>query len=52
VLQPLAQIAPQGLHPLNGESYASLWQQYDKQKQRLWVVDFTWRGRQFSQAQA
>lgn len=52
VLQPLAEIAPQGLHPVSGQSYASLWQQYDKQKQRLWAVDFTWRGRLFSQAHA
>ncbi|MCP8689139.1 2-amino-4-hydroxy-6-hydroxymethyldihydropteridine diphosphokinase [Marinobacterium sedimentorum] len=51
VLQPLAEIAPQGLHPLNGLSYGALWQQYDKQKQRLWAVDFAWQGRRFSRAQ-
>ncbi|UTW14234.1 2-amino-4-hydroxy-6-hydroxymethyldihydropteridine diphosphokinase [Marinobacterium rhizophilum] len=50
VLQPLAQIAPDVLHPETGVSYAALWQGYDKQKQRLWAVDFSWQGRAFSKA--
>jgi 2-amino-4-hydroxy-6-hydroxymethyldihydropteridine diphosphokinase len=41
VLQPLAEIAPQALHPLTQQSYASLWQQYSKQ-QKLWPVPFNW----------
>ena len=48
VLQPLAEIAPGDLHPVNGVSYAELWQQYDKQQQRLWAIDFSWQGRVFS----
>jgi 2-amino-4-hydroxy-6-hydroxymethyldihydropteridine diphosphokinase len=50
VLQPLAQIAPDRCHPLNGESYASLWQRYDKHRQRLWPVDFVWQGSVISKA--
>ncbi|WP_237068571.1 2-amino-4-hydroxy-6-hydroxymethyldihydropteridine diphosphokinase [Microbulbifer guangxiensis] len=42
VLQPLAEIAPQQQHPLSGESYAELWERYDKMKQKLWPVDFRW----------
>ncbi len=41
VLLPLAELAPQDIHPLTGLSYATLWQQYDKQ-QKLWPVPFTW----------
>ncbi|GGO86413.1 2-amino-4-hydroxy-6-hydroxymethyldihydropteridine diphosphokinase [Marinobacterium nitratireducens] len=44
VLQPLAEIAPQERHPVDGRSYAELWDAYDKQKQRLWPVKFFWRG--------
>lgn len=41
VLWPLAEIAPHRLHPVNGSSYAQLWQAYDR-KQRLWPVEFDW----------
>ena len=30
VLEPLAEIAPDLLHPVNKKSYAQLWQEYDK----------------------
>ncbi len=50
VLQPLAEIAPDELHPVSGISYVDLWQAYDKQKQRLWAVDFSWQGCAFSKA--
>lgn len=41
VLWPLAELAPDVIHPGSGKSYASLWQQYDK-PQKLWPVPFEW----------
>jgi 2-amino-4-hydroxy-6-hydroxymethyldihydropteridine diphosphokinase len=38
VLQPLADLAPDLLHPVTGQSYAELWQQFDKTEQLLWQV--------------
>jgi len=49
VLWPLAEIAPQVCHPVDGRSYAALWQAYDRTKQKLWPVAFSWRGQAFSQ---
>lgn len=34
VLEPLAEIAPNETHPVSGESYASLWEQFDKSASR------------------
>lgn len=42
VLQPLAEIAPLLIHPINGETYQALWQKYDKSTQHLWPIEFTW----------
>jgi 2-amino-4-hydroxy-6-hydroxymethyldihydropteridine diphosphokinase len=42
VLLPLAEIAPQALHPVTGQSYQMLWAEYDKSKQNLWPIDFDW----------
>jgi 2-amino-4-hydroxy-6-hydroxymethyldihydropteridine diphosphokinase len=39
VLLPLAELAPQELHPQLQQSYAALWQSYDKSAQRLWAID-------------
>lgn len=47
VLLPLAEIAPDQLHPVLKESYQSLWQAYDRD-QKLWPVNFSWQGRQIS----
>lgn len=44
VLQPLAEIAPTQLHPQLQISYAELWRRYDTSAQRLWPVEFHWRG--------
>lgn len=48
VLLPLAEIAGEQLHPQLQQSYASLWQSYDKSAQPLWPVDFVWQGRKIS----
>ena len=41
VLLPLSELAANDIHPSTGETYAALWQQYDKQ-QKLWPVPFSW----------
>ena len=50
VLQPLAELLPEQLHPGCGTSYTELWTQFDPGEQRLWAVDFTWQGQLISQA--
>ena len=44
VLKPLADLAPDTLHPVKQQSYAELWQHYDQASQKLWRVEFEWRG--------
>jgi len=39
VLRPLAKVAGNELHPVEGVSYQALWDQFDKSKQPLWAVD-------------
>ncbi|TVP47375.1 MAG: 2-amino-4-hydroxy-6-hydroxymethyldihydropteridine diphosphokinase [Halomonas sp.] len=50
VLQPLAELLPTTRHPQCGTSYAQLWEAFELGSQRLWPVDFNWRGRWISQA--
>ncbi len=49
VLWPLADIAPNELHPVCCKSYGQLWQEYNA-GQKLWPINFVWRGRQISRA--
>ncbi|NRD72930.1 2-amino-4-hydroxy-6-hydroxymethyldihydropteridine diphosphokinase [Shewanella sp. VB17] len=41
VLWPLAEIAPELIHQGVGKSYQSLWDEYDKTRQKLWPIPFT-----------
>ena len=50
VLQPMAELLPDQRHPLYDTSYAALWKNFALGNQRLWPVDFSWRGRWVSQA--
>jgi 2-amino-4-hydroxy-6-hydroxymethyldihydropteridine diphosphokinase len=45
VLQPLAELAPDALHPALGESYQTLWANFDQGSQQLRRIDFDWHGR-------
>jgi len=40
VLWPLAEIAPELIHPETGSSYARLWADFDKSKETLNPIDF------------
>ncbi|AGH43120.1 2-amino-4-hydroxy-6-hydroxymethyldihydropteridine diphosphokinase [Paraglaciecola psychrophila] len=42
VLKPLAEIAADEIHPIMKQSYANLWQTYDKSLQKLWAIKFDW----------
>ena len=43
VLKPLAELAPNHCHAISGKTYASLWQAFDQNSQKLWVVPFVWQ---------
>lgn len=42
VLWPLAEMAPDLVHPVTGKRIALMWQEYDKNTQALHPVEFTW----------
>lgn len=48
VLLPLAEIAPDVLHPQLQKSYRDLWAAYDQSSQSLWAIDFEWQGKKVS----
>lgn len=48
VLWPLSQISGSRKHPVVKETFAGLWEHYDKTRQKLWPVDFEWHGRMIS----
>jgi len=43
VLWPLAQVAPEFIHPTNNMPISVLWQQYDKTQQKLWKVELSFK---------
>lgn len=45
VLLPLAEVAPNVLHPQLKKTYRDLWQDYDQASQSLWTIDFEWQGK-------
>lgn len=40
VLLPLEEIAPQLIHPVTGLTMCDHWMNFDKESQKLWVIDF------------
>lgn len=50
VLWPLSQISGKQKHPELGLPFTVLWENYDKDAQKLWPVDFQWHGRFISRA--
>jgi len=42
VLWPLAEMAPDGVHPEIGENYAALWEKFNKRNQALRPIPFEW----------
>lgn len=40
VLLPMADLVPDELHPSENKRYRELWQMFDKNKQKLWQVEF------------
>lgn len=50
VLRPLADIQASNTLPGSELNYQQLWQQFDKSSQKLWPVDFEWRGEKISHA--
>lgn len=50
VLLPLSEIATEWELPGSGKPCIDLWRAYDKSRQALWKVDFSWRNQTISQA--
>jgi 2-amino-4-hydroxy-6-hydroxymethyldihydropteridine diphosphokinase len=48
VLMPLADIAGDDLHPVCQRTYRELADHFDLRGQKLWAVDFIWRGKNIS----
>jgi 2-amino-4-hydroxy-6-hydroxymethyldihydropteridine diphosphokinase len=40
VLWPLAEIAPQLVHPVAGKTYAELWTEFDKSREKIAPVEY------------
>lgn len=39
VLKPLSELAPNLAHPIAEKTYATLWQEYPQEKQKLWQIE-------------
>lgn len=42
VLKPLSEILADKAHPVAGQSYAQLWQNFNNHSQKIWQVNFEW----------
>lgn len=42
VLQPLAEVAGEVIHPVLQQPIAALWRNFDKSRQQLWPIEFEW----------
>lgn len=42
VLWPMSQVLGDAVHAPTGKTYAQLWAEYDKDRQKLWPVPFAW----------
>ncbi len=42
VLQPLAELVPEEVHPVARQTYRQLWCDFDKSSQQLWPILFNW----------
>lgn len=48
VLLPLVDIAPEEKHPLSGQRYRDIAVAFAGSEQKLWRIDFSWKGRLIS----
>ena len=48
VLRPLADLAPDEIHPTEGAAYKQLWGEFEQGRQPVARVSFSWRGRVIS----
>ena len=42
MLCPIAEIAPELIHPIEKKTYKQLWQEYEKSRNDLWKIAFEW----------
>lgn len=42
VLWPLAEVAADKIHPQLGQSFVEMWQDFNKESQSLWPIEFEW----------
>ncbi|WP_028774290.1 2-amino-4-hydroxy-6-hydroxymethyldihydropteridine diphosphokinase [Shewanella waksmanii] len=42
VLWPLAELAPDTVHPVTQKNYQQMWAEFDKSSQHLWPIEFDW----------